>query len=142
MHQVCEITIIIQDVWVLYCLPLFVILRRGSIEIGNKAEKYDELILSPGSGLSRPSGMTPAYEKPNGKQRNKKPGQKNGHEGVSRKTPEKIDHYKEHKLDHCPDCAGPLKDPIKSYTRYTEDIPPVEPEGYRTQSFWLLVRWV
>ena len=81
------------------------------LEIGDKAEKYDELISSSGSSPTRPSGMTPVYEKPNGKQGKKKPGQKNGHEGVSRTTPEKIDHYKEHKLDHCPDCAGKLNDP-------------------------------
>lgn len=108
------------------------------LEIGNKAEKYDELNSSPENVPTRPSGMTPAYEKPNGKQRKKKPGRKNGHEGVSRTTPEKIDHYKEHKLDHCPDCAGPLKEPIKSYTRYTEDIPPVEPEvtEHKVFGYW------
>ena len=87
------------------------------LEIGDKAEKYDEMISSPGSSPTRPSGMTPAYEKPNGKQRKKKPGRKKGHEGISRTTPEKIDHTKEHKLDHCPDCAGDLNNPIRSYTR-------------------------
>ena len=41
------------------------------LEIGDKAEKYEEMISSPGSSPTRPSGMTPVYEKPNGKERKK-----------------------------------------------------------------------
>ena len=96
------------------------------LAIAEKAEKFDQLRgdLSP----TCPSGMTPPYLKEPGKKRRKKPGQKKGHPGVGRKRPEKIDHYKEHSLDFCPDCQKPLRKPIKSHQRYTMDIPPVEPE--------------
>lgn len=49
-------------------------------------------------------------------------------EAIARKKPDKAHNYKEHTLDCCPDCQTPVKDPIQSYQRYTEDIPPVEPE--------------
>ena len=96
------------------------------LAIAEKAEKFDQLRgdLSP----TCPSGMTPPYLKEPGKKRWKKPGQKKGHPGVGRKRPEKIDHYKEHSLDFCPQCQKPLRKPIKSHQRYTMDIPPVEPE--------------
>jgi transposase len=96
------------------------------LAIAEKAEKFDQLRgdLSP----TCPSGMTPPYLKEPGKKRRKKPGQKKGHPGVGRKRPGKIDHYKEHSLDFCPECQKPLRKPIKSHQRYTMDIPPVEPE--------------
>jgi hypothetical protein len=50
-----------------------------------------------------------------------------------------VDHFKEHTMGHCPDCQTPLKDPIKHYTRYTEDIPPIEsPEltEHRVNGYW------
>jgi transposase len=37
-----------------------------------------------------------------------------------------VDHFKEHTLQRCPDCQTPVKEPIKEYKRYTEDIPPIE----------------
>lgn len=102
--------------------------RAVAIIIGmaEKAEKYDQICgdISP----TTPSGMKPIYLKPPGKKRKRKPGRKNGHPGVSRTKPDKVHNYKEHILDRCPDCQTPVKDPIRSYQRYTEDIPPVEPE--------------
>lgn len=114
--------------------------REKAIEailaLAKKAEKYDQLRgeISP----SCPSGMTPPYLKEPGKRRRKKPGQKKGHRGVGRKRPEKIDHYKEHTLDNCPDCQTPLREPIKNYQRYTVDIPPVEPEvtEHTVHGYW------
>ena len=96
------------------------------LAIAEKAEKFDQLRgdLSP----TCPSGMTPPYLKEPGKKRRKRPGQKKGHPGVGRKRPEKVDHYKEHSLDFCPQCQKALRKPIKSHQRYTVDIPPVEPE--------------
>ena len=79
-------------------------------------------------GPTTPSGMKPVYLKPPGKKRKRKPGQKKGHKGVSRPRPEKIDHYKEHTICNCPDCNNKLGNSIKSYKRYTEEIPPVEVE--------------
>ena len=94
--------------------------------LAQKAEKFDQLCapVSP----TCPSGMTPVYLKKPAKKRRKKPGQKKGHPGVGRKRPEKVDHYRVHSLDNCPQCHSPLRQAIKNYKRYTVDIPPVEPK--------------
>ncbi len=94
------------------------------LALAEKAEKYDDLTqpVSP----TTPSGMTPPYLKPPAEGRKKKPGRKKGHKGASRPRPDKIDHFKEHTLDHCPDCQSPLKEAVGAYQRYTEDIPPIE----------------
>ena len=70
-----------------------------------------------------PSGMKPAYKKPNASRRKKKPGRKAGHVGSRRPSPEEIDHCKKHRADRCPDCNSPLKRCAETRTRYTEDIP-------------------
>jgi hypothetical protein len=95
------------------------------LALAEKAEKYDQLCgdISP----TTPTGMTPVYLKPPPGKRKKKPGRENGHRGISRRRPEKVDDFKEHKLKHCPQCHSTLKRPVKSYKRYIEDIPPVEP---------------
>jgi len=106
------------------------------LALADKAEKYDQICgeVSP----TTPSGMTPVYLKPPHGKRKKRPGRKKGHHGVSRIRPEKIDHYKEHALDSCPECLTPLKEPIQSYERYTEDIPPIEPEvtQHTVHGYW------
>jgi hypothetical protein len=96
------------------------------ISLAEKADKYDQICadLSP----TTPSGMQPPYLKPPGKKRKRKPGRKKGHPGVARSKPEKIDHYKEHTLCNCPDCNNRLGKPARDYKRYTEDMPPVEPQ--------------
>lgn len=98
------------------------------LDLAEKAEKYDQ--ICGGISPTTPSGMRPVYLKPNHKKRKKKPGRKKGHPGCSRPRPDKIDHFKEHTLVDCPHCQIPFSSqkPIVSYTRYTEDIPPVEPE--------------
>ena len=45
-----------------------------------------------------PSGMKPAYKKPNAPKRKKKPGRKAGHAGSRRPLPKEIDHRKTHWL--------------------------------------------
>jgi len=94
------------------------------LSLAEKAEKYDRLCadISP----TTPSGMTPTYLKPAKSKRKKRPGRKKGHAGVSRLQPEEVDHFKEHTLNRCPDCQTPVKDSVKEYKRYTEDIPPIE----------------
>ena len=92
--------------------------------LAEKAEKYDQICGE--VSLTTPSGMTPVYLKPSHSKRKKRPGRKKGHEGVSRKSPEKVDHYKEHTLERCPECQTPVKGSVKIYRRYTEDIPPIE----------------
>jgi transposase len=96
------------------------------LALAEKAEKYDQICseVSP----TTPSGMTPVYLKPSHGKRKKQPGRNRGHEGVSRRQPKKVDHYKEHILNRCPECHTLLKEPVKTYRRYTEDIPPIEPE--------------
>jgi transposase len=92
--------------------------------LAEKAEKYDQIVggLSP----TTPSGMTPVYLKPTRGKRKKSPGRKKGHPGISRLRPEEVDYFKEHTLKRCPECDSPVKDPIKEYMRYVEDIPPIE----------------
>jgi len=75
-----------------------------------------------------PSGMKPPYQKPPPKSRKRRPGAKRGHPGSRRKTPEKIDHHRKHRAKCCPDCGGRLKRCQQTRTRYTEDIPEIEPE--------------
>ncbi len=106
------------------------------LALSEKAEKFDQLRgeISP----TCPSGMTPPYLKEPGKKRKKKPGQKKGHSGVTRKQPDKIDHYRNHTIDACPECQAPLRKPIKNYKRYTVDIPPVTPEvtEHTVNGYW------
>jgi len=81
--------------------------------------------LSPAQALSpsTPSGMVPIYTKPNTPKRRKKPGAKNGHQGVRRKTPERIDERETHRLKRCPHCDGRLQRCQRSRRRIIEDIP-------------------
>lgn len=75
-----------------------------------------------------PSGMKPPYRKPNGSSRRKrKPGRKKGHPGSRRPQPERIDRRETHRAEACPDCGGPLCRCSETRTRYTEDIPEVQP---------------
>lgn len=96
------------------------------LSLAEKAHKYDQLCaeVSP----TTPSGMTPIYLKQNHDKRRKSPGRKKGHQGVSRLRPQKVDHFIEQTVDRCPECQSPLKESIKSYKRYIEDIPSVKPE--------------
>ena len=84
---------------------------------------------SPSVTPSTPSGMVPVYEKPAKKgKRGKKPGAKQGHRGSRRPPPERIDWEIDHRADCCPDCGGRLKRCEETRTRYTEDIPDIQPE--------------
>jgi transposase len=94
------------------------------LALADKAEKYDQIVG--GVSPTTPSGMTPVYLKPTRGKRRKPPGRKKGHPGISRLRPEEVDHFKEHVLERCPECYGPVGRPIKIYKRYTEDIPPIK----------------
>lgn len=95
------------------------------LALAEKAEKYDRLCnkLSP----TTPSGMTPVYLKPAHRKRRKPPGRSKGHPGVARLRPTRIGNYQEHTLDCCPDCQTPLGEPLDTYRRYIEDLPPIQP---------------
>jgi transposase len=77
---------------------------------------------------STPSGMVPIYQKPAKTRRGKKPGARPGHPGSRRKPPERIDRQVEHRASHCPDCGRRLQPCEETRTRYTEEIPDIEPE--------------
>jgi len=106
------------------------------LALAEKADKYDRLCgnLSP----TTPSGMIPPYLKPARGNPHKKPGRKKGHKGVSRTKPDKVNNFKEHTLHMCPFCRTSLGKPIKRYTRYTTDIPMVEPEvtEHTVHGYW------
>jgi hypothetical protein len=106
------------------------------LELAYKAEQYDK--IRGGVSPTCPSGMKPPYLKPNTRKRRKKPGRKQGHPGVARPRPERIDDFKEHTLDRCPDCQAPLSKPIKPYKRYIQDIVPVEPKvtEHTVNGYW------
>jgi len=77
---------------------------------------------------STPSGMVAVYEKPAVHGRSKKPGRKEGHEGVRRRAPAKIDKREEHILKSCPKCGGVITSaPVRKRTRFIEDVPEVQP---------------
>lgn len=66
----------------------------------------------------------PHFIKENIKTRKKKNGQKKGHEGCSRKTPEIIDDEEYHKLEECPHCQGHNLSDVQEITERTvTDIP-------------------
>lgn len=64
----------------------------------------------------------PSFVKEDVKDEPSKSGQKEGHKGYSRHIPERIDEIKEHKLDVCPDCGGPVSDTQEIRERVIEDI--------------------
>jgi transposase len=75
-----------------------------------------------------PSGMKPPYAKPTASKRGRKtPGRKTGHVGSRRAKPQRIDAYETHRAEVCPTCGGPLCACAETRTRYTEDIPDVQP---------------
>lgn len=99
--------------------------------LAQKAEQWERLQkTSEDTALSptTPSGMRPVYTKPAARGRRKTPGQKPGHPGAHRPTPEHIDDDQEHCLSQCPYCQSKLGEPIRSHTRLVEDIPPVTPQ--------------
>ena len=81
-------------------------------------------VSTPAGGPNKPSGAFAPYEKPNvpeGK-RKKKRGARDGHKGSCRPAPTRIDHFVDHEICACPDCAGELleREPKKLVV---EDIP-------------------
>lgn len=77
-----------------------------------------------------PSGMKAVYTKPATKTRGR-PGRRKGHEGSRRAPPSVVHHTRHHTLTRCPGCRGKLPSPSETRERYTEDLPPVEPEVTR-----------
>ena len=82
--------------------------------------------------------MTPPYLKPVRRGRKRSPGRAHGHKGVCRNRPEKVTAYKVHTLNDCPDCHNPLRNPVRAYKRYIEEIPQVDPEvtEHTVHGYW------
>lgn len=79
-----------------------------------------------------PSGMKPPHSKPTTTGRGKKkPGRKAGHPGSRRMIPEQIDWEAEHRANCCPHCGSQLNRCGETRTRFTEDIPDIQPEVTR-----------
>lgn len=93
-------------------------------------EEEIDFLKSQGAELpSTPSGMIPVFKKPSIKRDpDNKPGQENGHKGIRRGQPKKIDHHQEHTLSVCPKCHGKLAQPVAQRRRYIEDIPEISVE--------------
>ena len=111
------------------------------LELAQKAEQYDRLQKAgeaTAESPTTPSGMRPVYTKPAARGRKRRPGRKRGHPGAHRRTPDHIDHHLEHRLSECPHCDGRLGEPIRTYTRIVEDIPPVTPEvtEHTVHGYW------
>jgi transposase len=104
--------------------------------LAEKAGKYDKLCDIPSP--TTPSGMTPTYLKPVKRGRKRSPGRAHGHKGACRKRPEKATVYQVHTLNDCPDCHNPLRNPVRTYKRYVEDIPQVNPEvtEHTVHGYW------
>src|SRR3989344_6203791 len=64
----------------------------------------------------------PSFVKEDIRSYHHKTGQKEGHEGVSREIPEKIDEVKKWDMKDCPDCGTKLSRIQRKRRRYTKDI--------------------
>jgi len=105
-------------------VAVFAILELSKRLAEQQAKTAAESHQTPGT----PSGMKPVYRKLPGKSRRKRPGAKPGHPGSRRGAPERIDRKVTHRADRCPDCGGKLRRCDETRTRYTEDIPDIQPE--------------
>lgn len=74
-----------------------------------KRVKYLEAELRKYKNENTPSGMTPTHLKEETDVKHKKSGQKEGHKGISRETPEKIDRTEELTLEKSPCCNAKVK---------------------------------
>jgi transposase len=74
--------------------------------------------------LSTPSSMIAPYLKPNSKKKPKRRGRRQGHEGVRRAEPLRIDHCVGHEMKCCPDCGHKVSRRGKPRARVIEDIEP------------------
>ena len=68
----------------------------------------------------------PSFIKEEVVHRHKKTGQKEGHVGISRTTPEQIDEKKEMDTDTCQHCESKLSEIIEVRKRYVSDVPIVK----------------
>lgn len=98
-------------------------LRKENKELKEKLSWALEKIKELESRVSQlEKEKIPSFVKEDVNHRHKKPGQKEGHEGYTRKIPERIDFVKKATIRKCPDCGGKLSKVQETRERYVEDI--------------------
>lgn len=80
----------------------------------------------------------PEFVKANTRVYHRKPGQKPGHEGISRILPTSVDETIEQTLKTCPHCSSELGQPTETTEHIQEDIIPahVKVTKYRRNRYW------
>jgi transposase len=80
----------------------------------------------------------PEFIKPDTRVYHHKPGQKPGHEGISRLLPANVDETIEQSLETCPHCQSKLGSPTETTEHIQEDIIPahVRVTKYRRNRYW------
>jgi transposase len=115
-----------------------ILLREENKQLREIIEKQSKLIEELQRGLKEVElklkrKSKPDFIKPDVRRRKKKTGQKEGHEGSGRCSPEKIDKTQEHKLEECPECGGHnLSEVQEVRERIITDIPEQQ-EAINTQ---------
>jgi transposase-like protein len=74
------------------------------------------------NALLKKEKSVPSFVKRDVNQYHHKSGQKEGHEGISREIPEKIDEVKKWDIKECPDCGNKLSKIQRKRIRYITDI--------------------
>lgn len=104
------------------CRPLFDELQKEILLLRQK-DKEQEKRIEELEGKAREKNK-PNFIKDPVNHYHKKTGQKEGHQGISRETPEEIDEVKDHTLQECPYCGGEVKEQ-EVRERVITDIPEV-----------------
>lgn len=93
-------------------------LEKENAELRKKVAQLEELLKA------KLKPEPPPFAKPNIHHESKTPGQKEGHEGVTRPMPEKFDEEKTLSLEKCPDCGSKVSPPVETREHVVEDIIP------------------
>jgi len=96
------------------------LLREENKQLRNLVEKLTKRVEEL-EGIVKEKSK-PSFVKTDISNYHHKSGQKEGHEGVSRETPEKIDEIKEHKLEACPICGEEVSKTQEIRERVIEEI--------------------
>ena len=95
--------------------------RIEELELFEKENKILKKRIEELEGIVKEKSI-PSFVKEDVRSYHHKTGQKEGHEGVSRETPEKIDEVKKWDVENCPDCGTKLSKIQRKRKRYTTDI--------------------
>lgn len=102
--------------------------EKRALELEEKVKVLETTLIQALKRIEELEGIIkeksrPSFVKENVRHYHHKSGQKEGHEGVSREIPEKIDEVKKWDIKECPDCGGTKLSKIqRKRKRYTTDI--------------------